>query len=68
MFKLDSFVQRVSKSIFRHDNFVANSSLLIDKSCLTLVAEAATAKHTTCIFHMASKLLMADDLLWADTR
>ncbi|EJD76312.1 hypothetical protein LOAG_16705 [Loa loa] len=52
----------------KHENFVANSSLLIDKNSLTLVTEPATAKHTTMILNMVTKLLAVDDLLWADTR
>uniref|UniRef100_A0A915PYZ3 non-specific serine/threonine protein kinase n=1 Tax=Setaria digitata TaxID=48799 RepID=A0A915PYZ3_9BILA len=52
----------------KHENFVANSSLLIDKNSLTLVAEAATARHTTMILNTVTKLLVLDDLLWTDTR
>uniref|UniRef100_A0A0R3RSZ9 non-specific serine/threonine protein kinase n=1 Tax=Elaeophora elaphi TaxID=1147741 RepID=A0A0R3RSZ9_9BILA len=52
----------------KHENFVANSSLLINKSSLTLVAESATAKHTTAILNVVTKLLALDDLLWIDTR
>ncbi|KAL3998360.1 Phosphatidylinositol 3- and 4-kinase family protein [Acanthocheilonema viteae] len=52
----------------KHENFVANSSLLIDKNSLTLVAEPATAKHTTTILNVVTKLLAIDDLLWTDTR
>ncbi|CAG9531984.1 unnamed protein product [Cercopithifilaria johnstoni] len=52
----------------KHENFVANSSLLIDKNSLTLVAEPATAKHTTTILNVVTKLLALDDLLWTDTR
>lgn len=52
----------------KHENFVANSNLLIDKNSLTLVTEPATAKHTTTILNTVTKLLVLDDLLWTDTR
>ncbi|MCP9257965.1 BMA-SMG-1, isoform e [Dirofilaria immitis] len=52
----------------KHENFVANSNLLIDKNSLSLVAESATAKHTSMILNVVTKLLDLDDLLWIDTR
>ncbi|VDN02445.1 unnamed protein product [Thelazia callipaeda] len=52
----------------KHENFVANSSLLINQKSLALVSEPATAKHTSAILDVVTKLLNLDDFLWAETR